>query len=53
MSFKFQVFQEFKQGKLSTYAACSKYRIQARFTIIIGLRKFGNFYKENKTPLIC
>lgn len=50
MSFKLQVVQEIEQGELSTHAACRKYGIQARSTIVEWLRKFGNFDWENQTP---
>jgi transposase len=50
MSFKLQVVQEIEQGGLSTYAACRKYGIQSRSTIVQWLRKFGNFDWENQTP---
>ena len=50
MSFKLQVVQEIEQGELSTHAACRKYGIQARSTIVAWLRKFGNFDWENQTP---
>lgn len=50
MSFKLQVVQEIEQGTLSTHAACKKYGIQARSTIVQWLRKFGNFDWENQTP---
>ena len=50
MSFKLQVVQEIEQGELSTHAACRKYGIQARSTIVQWLRKFGNFDWENQTP---
>ncbi len=51
MSFKLQVVQEIEQGELSTHAACRKYGIQSRSTIVQWLRKFGNFDWENQTPL--
>ena len=50
MSFKLQVVQEIEQGELSTHAACRKYGIQTRSTIVEWLRKFGNFDWENQTP---
>jgi len=50
MSFKLQVVQEIELGGLSTHAACRKYGIQARSTIVQWLRKFGNFDWENQTP---
>lgn len=50
MSLKLQIVQEIEQGKLSTHAACRKYGIQARSTVVQWLRKFGNFDWENQTP---
>lgn len=50
MSFKLQVVQEIERGELSTHAACRRYGIQARSTIVQWLRKFGNFDWENQTP---
>ena len=50
MSFKLQIVQEIERGELSTHAACRKYGIQARSTIVQWLRKFGNFDWENQTP---
>ena len=50
MSLKLQVVQEIERGELSTVAACRKYGIQARSTVVSWLRKFGNFDWENQTP---
>ena len=50
MSFKLQIVQEIERGELSTHAACRKYGIQSRSTIVLWLRKFGNFDWENQTP---
>ncbi len=50
MSFKLQLVQEIERGDLSTHAACRKYGIQSRSTIVQWLRKFGNFDWENQTP---
>lgn len=50
MSFKLQIVQEIERGELSTHAACGKYGIQSRSTIVQWLRKFGNFDWENQTP---
>jgi transposase len=50
MSFKLQVVQEIELGELSTHAACRKYGIQARSTVVQWLRKFGTFDWENQTP---
>ncbi|MEA5259190.1 transposase [Arcicella aquatica] len=43
MSFKLQIVQQIERGELSTHAACRKYGIQARSTIVGWLRKFGTF----------
>ncbi len=50
MSLKLQLVQEVERGELSTHAACKKYGIQSRSTIVSWLRKFGNFDWENQTP---
>ena len=50
MTFKMQVVQEIERGETSTTAACRKYGIQARSTVVSWLRKFGNFDWENQTP---
>jgi len=50
MSLKLQVVQEIERGETSTKAACRKYGIQARSTVVAWLRKFGNFDWENQTP---
>jgi transposase len=50
MSLKLQIVQEIERGELSTKAACRKYGIQARSTIMSWLQKFGNFDWENQTP---
>lgn len=50
MSLKLQVVQQIERGELSTVAACRKYGIQARSTVVSWLRKFGNFDWENQTP---
>lgn len=51
MSFKLQVVQEVESGELSMTAATRKYGIQARSTVRMWLRKYGNFDWENQTPL--
>lgn len=50
MSLKLQIVQEIERGELSTKAACRKYGIQARSTIVTWLRKYGKFDWENQTP---
>ncbi len=45
-----QVVQEIELGGLSTHAACRKYCIQVRSTIVCWLRKFGDFDWKNQTP---
>lgn len=50
LTFKLNVVKEIESGELSTTAACRKYGIQARSTVVSWLRKYGNFDWENKTP---
>lgn len=50
LSLKLQIVQEIERGELSTKAAQRKYSIQARSTLLIWLRKYGNFDWENQTP---
>ena len=50
LSFKLQVVSEVERGELSTKAACRKYGIQSRSTVMVWLRKHGNFDWENQTP---
>jgi transposase len=50
LSFKHQVVLEIEQGELSTTGAVKKYGIQARSTVMMWLRKYGNFDWENQTP---
>lgn len=50
MSFKLSVVKEIENGEISTTAACRKYGIQARSTIVAWLRKYGTFDWENQTP---
>ena len=49
-SLKIQIVQEIERGELSTTAALRKYGIQARSTVVMWLRKYGNFDWENQTP---
>ena len=50
MSFKLQVVHSIEQGHLTATQATKKYGIQCRKTVIVWLRKFGNFDWENQTP---
>ena len=50
LSFKLQVVKEIESGHLSTTAAQRKYSVQSRSTIVLWLRKYGNFDWENQTP---
>ncbi len=50
LSLKLQVVKEVESGQLSTHAAQRKYGVQSRSTIILWLRKYGNFDWENQTP---
>lgn len=49
-SLKVQIVREIENGHLSTVAACRKYGIQARSTVVGWLRKYGNLDWENQTP---
>jgi transposase-like protein len=51
MSFKLQVVQSIEQGHLTATQATKKYGIQCRKTVIVWLRKFGNFDWENQSLL--
>jgi len=48
LTFKLQVVDEIESGGLSQHAACRKYGIQARSSILTWLRKYGrlNWYKN-------
>ena len=48
MAFKLQVVEEVERGELSQLAACRKYGIQGRSTILTWLRKHGrlNWYQN-------
>jgi len=50
MSFKLSVVQEVESGLLSTTQAKRKYGIQGKSTVLLWLRKYGNFDWENQTP---
>ncbi|MEQ8627708.1 helix-turn-helix domain-containing protein [Ekhidna sp.] len=50
LALKLQVVKEVESGELSTKAAQRKYGIQARSTVTLWLRKYGNFDWENQTP---
>jgi len=50
MSFKLQVVQEVERGEMSVTGATRKYGIQGSHTVVIWLRKYGNFDWENQTP---
>ena len=49
-TFKLRVVGEVERGELSTHQAQKKYGIQSRSTVILWLRKYGNFDWENQTP---
>lgn len=51
MSFKLSVVEEVERGQLTYKQAQQKYGIQGRSTVLLWLRKYGNFDWENKTPL--
>jgi transposase-like protein len=48
LAFKLQVVEEVERGELSQHAACRKYGIQSRSTILTWLRKHGrlNWYEN-------
>jgi len=48
LTFKLQVVDEIESGGLSQHAACRKYGVQARSTILTWLRKYGrlNWYQN-------
>lgn len=50
MSFKLSVVHEVESGLLSETQAKNKYGIQGRSTILLWLRKYGNFDWENQSP---
>jgi transposase len=47
---KLQVVGRIERGELSTCQAQKQYGIQARSTVMLWLRKYGNFDWENQTP---
>jgi transposase len=49
-SLKLQVVGQIERGELSTHQAQKKYGIQARSTVMLWLRKYGNFDWDNQTP---
>ncbi|MDY0988615.1 hypothetical protein SOM12_14390 [Flavobacterium sp. CFBP9031] len=51
MSFKLQIVQAIEQGQLTATQATKKYGIQCRKTVVVWLRKFGNFDWENQSLL--
>jgi transposase len=52
LAFKLQVVEEVEKGDFSQHAACRKYGIQARSTILTWLRKHGrlNWYQNTSMP---
>ncbi len=50
MSFKLSVVKEVESGLLSVTQAKNKYGIQGRSTVLVWLRKYGNFDWENQSP---
>ena len=50
LTLKLQLVSEIESGELSTKAAQRKYGIQSRSTVVLWLRKYGNFDWENQTP---
>jgi len=50
LAFKMQVVDEIEKGVLSQHAACRKYGIQARSTVLTWLRKHGRLdWYQNST----
>ncbi|MFK7787696.1 MAG: transposase [Crocinitomicaceae bacterium] len=49
MSFKLSVVQEVESGLLSVTQAKNKYGIQGRSTVLLWLRKYGNFDWDNQS----
>ena len=50
MNFKLSVVKEVESGELSVTQAKHKYGIQGRSTVLLWLRKYGNFDWENQSP---
>jgi len=50
MSLKLQIVNEVESGQLKVTQAKNKYGIQGRSTVLIWLRKYGNFDWETKSP---
>lgn len=50
MNFKLSVVKEVESGALSVTQAKYKYGIQGRSTVLLWLRKYGNFDWENQSP---
>lgn len=49
-TFKLQLVSQIEKGELSTHQAQKKHGIQSRSTVMLWLRKYGNFDWENQTP---
>ncbi len=50
LSLKLQIVQEIKAGRLEIKECTKKYGIQSHSTVLIWLRKYGNFDWDNQTP---
>ncbi len=50
MSFKLSVVSEVEKGELTYKQAQLKYGIQGRSTVLVWLRKYGNFDWDHQTP---
>ncbi|GAB1858752.1 hypothetical protein MHTCC0001_35920 [Flavobacteriaceae bacterium MHTCC 0001] len=50
MSFKLSVVSEIEKGELTYRQAQQKYGIQGRSTVLVWLRKYGNFDWSNQSP---
>jgi transposase len=51
LAFKLQVVEEVESGELSQHAACHKYGIQARSTVLSWLRKHGRLNWHQNTSM--
>jgi transposase len=50
LSLKLQIVNQIERGSLSVTQARKQYGIQSRSTVVLWLRKYGNFDWENQTP---
>ena len=50
ISLKLQIVQQIERGELSVTQARKTYGVQSHATVLLWLRKYGNFDWENQTP---